>query len=161
MASRIISTTPFLAWGVINLFIGLWEVYAFNNREQLILEKRTIWEKIGKGEINIYNFWIEGWSEYCKVDSRYIYKPYVWVFELLNAIIAFLFLLGLILETPQVIRFLLILSIYNCMLYFISLLLENLYCQNNNKFARNWQFPIYYLISGIWIIVPAYLLNCM
>ena len=74
-------------WAVVNMLAGIWEVYAYKNRNQLKLETTTLWEKIARSEINIRNFWMEGWSEYCKVDSRYIIKQYVWGFELLNAVI--------------------------------------------------------------------------
>ena len=158
-STNIIFSLPFTSWACINLFVGLYEVYAFINKDKLKLEKQTLWEKMEKGDIDITNFWIEGWSEYSKVDSRYIYKHYVWGFEVLNAIIAFLFIFGIILEKKTFIYVLLVISMINCGLYFASLILENIYCQNKNQYARIWQFPIYYLISGIWLIVPYYLLS--
>ena len=71
-----ILTNLFYIWAIVNILAGIWEVYAFANRHLLRLEHKTVWEKIadGNGEITLANFWIEGWSEYCKVDSRYIYR---------------------------------------------------------------------------------------
>jgi hypothetical protein len=157
MSSRILLTTPFLAWGIINLFVGIWEVYVFRYRNDLRLESRTVWEKIANKEITISNFWIEGWSEYCKVDSRYIHHQYVWGFELVNAILAFVFILALILESKCMIILILTISIINCILYFATLLLEYFYNRLDINYAKWWQFPIYYFISSIWIIIPYYL----
>ena len=56
----------------------------------------SIWNNYKGNDI-----FIEAWNDYCKVDSRYItpYSPseYVWNFELLNFILATLFLLFLVL----------------------------------------------------------------
>mgnify|MGYP003351785351 CR=1 FL=1 len=76
-------TLYFYIWAILNLLVGIWEIYAFQNRDKLILDDTSFWNTSGFR----YNFWIDGWSEYCKVDSRYIYRQYVWFFELLNAII--------------------------------------------------------------------------
>jgi hypothetical protein len=62
-----------IIWTIINFCIGIWEIYIFINRKSLKLESKTLWEKIDNDQITFTNFWIEGWSEYCKVDSRYIY----------------------------------------------------------------------------------------
>ena len=67
----------FWIWAVVNILAGLWEIYAYSNRSQLSLTKTTLWQNIADGKVNIANFWIHGWSEYCKVDSRYIIKSYV------------------------------------------------------------------------------------
>jgi hypothetical protein len=152
------SVNPLITWGIINLCIGLYEIFAYVNRDKLKLEYRTFWNKIVKGEINIYNFWIEGWAEYCKVDSRYIYHPYVWYFELLNAFLAFAFIIALIFESQQYIKLILQISIINCSLYFVSLLLEYMNNRLETQYAKFWQYIIYYFISSIWIIVPYYLL---
>ena len=94
----------FWIWGIINLLTGIWELYAYNNRKKLKLETITIWEKINLGQINIYNFWLEGFSEYSKVDSRYIIKHYVWLFEIINAFISILFILFLISKNYELIK---------------------------------------------------------
>jgi hypothetical protein len=146
----------FYLWGVFNLLIGIWEIYIFSNRKKLKLEKRTVWDKIKKGDLK--NFFIEGWAEYCKVDSRYIYNDYVWTFELLNAFLAIIFLPALILKKYKLCKIILILMIINCVLYFITLFIELVAGKINTKYAKWWMFPIYYFISAIWIIFPIYLL---
>lgn len=153
-------------WAIANLLAGIWEIYAYSKRSQLTLEKRTLWDKIHSGQINIRNFWIEGWSEYCKVDSRYIIKPYVWGFELLNALFAVLFLFSLGCKSYRTLKIILFISIINCLLYFITLFWEVYYfsdarngiMENIKKYSKWWMLPIYYLISGIWLIVPMWLL---
>jgi hypothetical protein len=171
------SQPAFITWGIINIFAALWEVYAFINRGNLRLEYETIWEKMAKGQITLRNFWIEGWSEYCKVDYRYLFNfssgGYVWVFELLNVVLAFLFIPALLANSISTIKIILHIAIINCILYFVTLLLErikNELDKNNvtgfaryarytkyTKYARLWQYPVYFLISGIWLIVPLYL----
>jgi len=154
----------FWIWGIINLLTGIWELYAYNNRNNLKLENITIWEKINLGQINIYNFWLEGFSEYSKVDSRYIIKHYVWLFELINAFISILFILFLISKNYELIKIILIISIINCLLYFLTLFLEIYEIKDKNiinnikKYSKNWMLPIYYLISSIWLFVPIILL---
>lgn len=159
MSSRILlSSWPFITWAIVNLGAGIWEVYAYLNRSKLKLENETIWEKMGKGQINLKNFWMEGWSEYCKVDSRYMQEfskgGYVWLFELLNAFLAVVFIFSLVLGYSHVIKFILIIGIINCMAYFASLALEIWSCKLDTRFSRSWQYPVYYLISGIWLLVP-------
>lgn len=166
-------------WAICNLLAGIWEIYAYYNRSQLILEKTTLWEKIANNQINIKNFWIKGWSEYTKVDSRYIIKPYVWIFELLNAVISIIFITILLLGicnkafanaySISALKILLAISIFNCLLYFITLFWEyigignndndndNLVKENIKKYAQMWMLPAYYLISGIWLFVPIWL----
>lgn len=158
MSSRILSQPAFLTWAIINLAAGIWEVYAYINRSQLKLERKTVWEKMAKGEITISNFWIEGWSEYCKVDSRYLQNffagGYVWYFELFNAFLAVVFIFALALDMPNIIHIILVISIINCLGYFISLAIEAAQCRLDSRFSRKWQYPTYYLISGIWLLVP-------
>jgi hypothetical protein len=154
----------FWIWGIVNLLTGIWELYAYNNRKKLKLENITIWEKINLGQINISNFWLEGFSEYSKVDSRYIIKHYVWLFEIINAIISILFVLFLICKNYELIKIILIISIINCILYFLTLFMEVYIIKDENiinnikQYSKNWMLPIYYLISSIWIIVPSSLL---
>lgn len=145
----------FYIWGFFNLFIGIWEIYIFKNRHKLKLEKRTIWNKIGKNEIK--NFFIEGWSEYCKVDSRYIYNHYVWFFELLNAVLAIIFIPFLLFKKYKICKILLILTIINCIFYFITLFYELILKKIKTNYSKKWMFPVYYFISAIWIIIPFYL----
>lgn len=164
-------------WAIVNIGAGLWEIYAFRNRHLLKLESITLWEKLmNTKSINIYNFWIEGWSEYCKVDNRYLRKPvsYVWFFELLNAGMAFVFLWALIAKQYYIVKLILGIGIINCLAYFATLIwevimqchLENNLENRSEKYskliiekekAKWWMFPIYYLISGIWLIMPVYL----
>lgn len=145
-----------LIWGIVNLGAAVWEIYAYSNRNQLKIEKTSLWEKISRSQININNFWIEGWSEYCKVDSRYIYHQYVWFFELLNAFLAFVFIYALITNNYLLIKAILGISVINCIGYFVTLFLETITCRNiaNLKYTKWWMFPVYYLISGIWLIIP-------
>jgi hypothetical protein len=153
---------PFWTWAIINLLVGVWEVYTFKERSNLVLENQTIWSKMIKGEVTIKSFWLDAWSEYTKVDSRYIkeYSPseYVWAFELLNATLAVLFIVSLIMKKLKWIKWILGLQILNCFLYFLSLGIEagtNSTILNNMKtFASVWMFPVYYLICAIWLIVP-------
>ena len=65
-------TNIFVYWGIFNLFVGIWEIYAFANRDKLVLIPETIWNKIKNGSTTIKTFWLDAWIEYCKVDSRYI-----------------------------------------------------------------------------------------
>ena len=154
----------FWIWGILNLLTGIWELYAYNNRKNLKLENITIWDKINLGQINISNFWLEGFSEYSKVDSRYIIKQYVWLFEIINAIISILFILFLICKNYELIKIILMISIINCILYFLTLFMEVYIIKDENiinnikQYSKKWMLPIYYLISSIWIIVPSSLL---
>lgn len=158
MSSRILSHPAFLAWAIINLGAGIWEVYAYLNRTRLKLESETVWEKMAKGKITLSNFWLEGWSEYCKVDSRYTREfydgGYVWYFELLNAFLAVLFIFSLAFGYIDIIKMILIIGIINCLGYFATLALEIYICRIDNRFSRVWQYPTYYNISGIWLLVP-------
>lgn len=163
MTSRILSHPAFITWAIVNLGAGIWEVYAYLNRNQLKLEYITLWEKMAKGYITLSNFWIEGWNEYCKVDSRYLNEffqgGYVWWFELLNAFIAVVFIFALAFECIHIIQIILLIGILNCMGYFTSLALETWFCHLDNRVSRWWQYPVYYSISGIWLLVPLYLWN--
>ena len=132
--------------------------------------------KIIKSQITLSNFWIEGWSEYCKVDSRYTREfaagGYVWYFELLNAFLAVIFIFALAFGYITIIKIILLIGIVNCLGYFATLVLETWLCQAktlflakgsgciripcrlDRRFSRWWQYPAYYLISGIWLLVP-------
>ena len=151
-------------WGIINFLTGLWELYVYTNRKKLRLETTTIWDKMNDGKINSSNFWLEGFSEYSKVDSRYIIKHYVWIFELINAFISILFILFLVCKNYELVKLILMISIINCILYFLTLFIE-IYCNedksiinNIKQYSKKWMLPVYYLISSIWIFVPTLLL---
>jgi hypothetical protein len=162
----------FWFWGIFNLLIGIWELYAYNNRDKLVLSKDSIWKNISNGSTTFNTFWIDAWSEYCKVDSRYMKlysnKEYVWIFEISNFILAVLFLLLFILflinnkiTNLSRIKIILLLSIINCICYYLTLLIEiynnKVILDNITKYASNWNIIIYYLICSIWLIVPIYL----
>ncbi len=154
-------------WALFNLFIGIWELYAYTNRDKLILSSDSIWEKISNGSTTFNSFWIDAWSEYCKVDSRYIKKysnmEYVWMFELLNFILAILFFIFVYFMKNHIatIKFILLLSIINCTCYFLTLLIEiyknKVILDNIKEYASFWKIIIYYLICSIWLIIPTIL----
>ena len=150
-------------WAIFNLLIGIYEFYSYKNRDKIKLDNSSIWDrKIDRISINSNtNIFIESWNEYCKVDSRYIINPYVWTFELLNTVLATLFIIYLITKQIMFVKLILILQIINCSLYFFTLLLEfmynDLFVKNIKTYAKTWMFPVYYGISSIWIIVPLYL----
>ena len=160
----------FWSWGIFNLFIGVWEIYAFSNRDKLLLSSDSIWEKINNGITTFKTFWIDAWIEYCKVDSRYIkhysFSQYVWMFELLNFILATLFLLILSIRLIyknnykyiKILKLILFLSILNCVIYFISLFIEiykyKKILDNIKKYASRYNLIIYYFISSIWLTIP-------
>lgn len=153
---------PFWTWGIINLLAGIWEIYAFTERKNLILEKKTLWSKMLDGTTNVKAFWLDAWSEYTKVDSRYIkeYSPtqYVWTFELLNAILSILFIFSLFMKNLKFVKIILGLELINCIIYFTSLGIEagtnKIISMNMQVYASKWMFVIYYLICAIWLIVP-------
>jgi len=167
------------SWVIFNLFIGIWEIYIFIERDKLVLEKQSFWNKINNGNISINTLFIDAWSEYTKVDSRYIkkYSPYqyVWIFELLNAFLAIIFIIVLFMKNIKWIKYILLLELINCILYFLTLGIEisnsdsdndynnninsNTILNNIKNYASFWMIPVYYLISSIWIIVPILLLS--
>lgn len=151
-------------WAIFNILIGIYEFYSYKNRDKLKLDNSSIWDRKVKHDINNYidnDIFIESWNEYCKVDSRYIIKPYVWIFELLNTVLATLFIITLIMNNLLFIKGILILQIINCSLYFFTLLFEymynDLFVKNIKTYAKTWMFPLYYGISSIWVILPLYL----
>jgi hypothetical protein len=152
-------------WAIFNILIGIYEFYSYKNRDKIKLDNSSIWDRKIKNndddDDNKCNIFIESWNEYCKVDSRYIIKPYVWIFELLNLGLAALFIIFLITNQIVFVKLILILQIINCSIYFITLLLEfmynNLFVKNIKTYAKAWMFPVYYGISSIWIVLPLYL----
>lgn len=151
--------TKFWLWALFNLFAGWWEVYVFRKRNEMFLEDKTLWQKIYEGKINISNFWVEAWKEYCKVDARYIYRQYVWAFELLNAFISVLFIFFLAIGNFVVVKILLGISILNCLCYFITLAIDRIMFTSDSEkqYTKNWMYPFYYAVCSIWLIVPWYL----
>ena len=134
-------------WAIFNFIIGIYEIYCFINRDKL---------RIGYDRRSPI---IGSWSEYCRVDRRYITKPYVWLFELLNAALATVFLYVML--TTQSIRFsltllttLLWLQVVACSIYFITLYTD----KETLAEADRSRMPLYYGIASVWIIVPAALL---
>ena len=150
-------------WAIFNILIGIYEFYSYRNRDKLKLDNSSIWDKNVKDLNGADNndIFIESWNEYCKVDSRYIIKPYVWLFELLNLGLATLFIITLIMNNFLFMKGILILQVISCSLYFITLVLEfmynDLFVKNIKTYAKPWMFPLYYGISSIWIILPLYL----
>ena len=153
-------------WAIFNLCIGMYEVYVYKNKHKLRLNQKSIWNKCiwNKCIWNNYkgnDIFIEAWNDYCKVDSRYIYKHYVWIFELLNAGLSVLFIIALFMNKKTYIKNILFLQIINCSLYFLTLVFEMLYnkrfVENIKTYAKTWMIPLYYGISLIWILIPYYL----
>ena len=137
-------------WVIFNIFIGIYEIYCYQNRHLLNLERFPKWNASV----------LASWNEYCRVDPRYVVKPYVWNFELLNAFYAFVFVFVL-LYYPDGILPLLLLEIISCSLYFLSLGYE---CVTDEEIYQNiWKHStitnriVYYGISSIWIVVPVWL----
>ena len=145
-------------WAVFNILVGMYELYVYEYKKKLKLNYSSIWNKSHHTNKNIF---IEIWNEYCKVDSRYINKHYVWIFELLNAGLSILFIIALIINKKIVIKNILFLQIINCFLYFFTLLFEIMYSKsfvkNIKTYAKIWMIPMYYGISMIWIFIPYYL----
>jgi len=138
------------AWVIFNIFIGIYEIYCYHYRYLLNLDNFPIWN----------SSIIASWNEYCRVDPRYVVKPYVWNFELLNAFYAFVFVFVLLYYQEGIVP-LLLLEIISCSLYFLTLGYEfavddDLYqIMLNNSTITNR--IVYYGISSIWIIAPLYL----
>ena len=147
-------------WIFSNLVIGLYELYTFYNRERLQLNEETIWSNLAIAKSKT-GFLLDAWSEYCKVDGRYIanWGQYVWLFEIANAASS----VGLcgfwLIGNYQIARWIICFQLVNCVSYFASLAVEKLRGMEISKYARWWMFVIYYSISSIWIIIPSLLLQ--
>ena len=148
-------------WAIFNLCIGMYEIYVYKNKDKLRLNQESIWNKCIWNNYKGNDIFIEAWNDYCKVDSRYIYKHYVWIFELLNAGLSVLFIIALFMNKKISIKNILFLQLINCSLYFLTLVLEMLYnkrfVENIKTYAKPWMIPLYYGISLIWILMPYYL----
>ena len=152
-------------WAIFNLCIGMYEIYVYKNKDKLRLNEMSIWNNYKGNDI-----FIEAWNDYCKVDSRYIYKHYVWIFELLNAGLSVLFIIALFINKKTYIKNIsitniLFLQLINCSLYFLTLVLEMLYnksfAKNIKTYAKTWMIPLYYGISLVWIFIPYYLYSSL
>ena len=139
-------------WVIFNIFIGIYEIYCFQNRHLLSLTNIPKWN----------SSILATWNEYCRVDPRYIMKYYVWMFELLNAFYAFLlFFLLFYNYNTKWIKHILFLEIISCSLYFLTLIYE----YNTDPKIRDSILEkstttnriLYYIMSSIWIIIPVYL----
>ena len=137
-------------WVIFNIFIGIYEIYCYKNRDLLSLERIPKWNSSV----------IASWNEYCRVDPRYVLKEYVWTFELLNAFYAFI-LIYILLYNQELIKYILLLEIISCVLYFLTLIYEVLSDKiiryNISKKSTITNRFLYYGISSIWIILPVYL----
>ena len=138
------------SWVIFNIFIGIYEIYCYQNRNLLNLETFPVWNSSV----------LATWNEYCRVDPRYVVKHYVWNFELLNAFYAFIFVF-ILLYYPEGIVPLLLLEIISCSLYFLSLGYEFMVDEEiSQMILENSTITnriVYYGISSIWIIVPVWL----
>jgi len=137
-------------WVIFNIFIGMYEVHCYQHRNLLNLENIPKWNSSV----------IASWNEYCRVDPRYVWKEYVWYFELLNAFYAFIFIFVLLFY-KNAIKYILLLEIISCSLYFLTLFYEIIVDENIKKKIMETSSIqnriVYYGISSIWIIVPVYL----
>jgi hypothetical protein len=138
----------------------------YKNKHKLRLNQESLLWNNYKGN----DIFIEAWNDYCKVDSRYIHKHYVWFFELLNAGLSVLFIVALTMNKKTNIKHIsikniLFLQLLNCSLYFLTLLFEMLYNKNFvetiKTYAKPWMIPVYYGISFIWIFIPYYLYSSL
>ena len=130
-------------WAVFNFIIGIYEIYCFINRNKLRIGFYAERPVIGS------------WSEYCRVDSRYIYKPYVWGFELLNAALATVFLYVMMTsQSITLLTYILTLQVIACSIYFITLYKD----KETLVKAEETKVTLYYGISSVWIIAPLILL---
>lgn len=140
-------------WVIFNIFIGLYEIHCYNYRHLLDLDNIPVWN----------SSIIASWNEYCRVDARYVVKEYVWNFELLNAVYAFLlvFILFFYKNATAIIPYILLLEIVSCSLYFLTLGYEfltdeTIYQMMLDKSTMRDRV-LYYGMSSIWIFVPIYL----
>ncbi len=142
-------------WILFNLVISLYELYCYNNYEKLGIDKKN-------------NIILDSWSEYSRVDPRYVlnknndYK-YVWNFELFNVVNTILLTLFYLNNKPNMninINIILISQLLATSLYFSTLItsdkeIKETIIKNSTKTKR----ILYYFISSIWILVPLYFLS--
>ena len=146
---------PFLfGWLWFNLWIAIYEMYIVYRRKQLTDEKCQpgFWSKSSSP----WTFWKDAWNEYtCFSDTRYLDpNDFVFVIELINAILVLMMWFLFITNQINSIYPLLILQAYHCGIYFVSLWYSK---------KINSMYPIklysYLLISALWIIIPIYTLS--
>ena len=140
------------AWLWFNLWIAIYEMYIVYKRKQLTKEKCKpgFWSRS-----NSFNtFWKDAWNEYtCFSDTRYLDSyDFVFVIELINAILVLMMWFLLFMNLPAFIYILLILQAYHCGIYFVSLW----YSQKINRQAP-LKLVSYLLISALWFLIPIYL----
>lgn len=145
------TTVPPLLFGWLwfNLWIAIYEMYIVYCRKQLTKEKCQpgFWSKMNSFQI----FWKDAWNEYtCFSDTRYL-EPYdfVFVIELINAILVLMMWFLLITKQMKGIYLLLLIQAYHCGIYFISLW----YSQKINRLVP-WKTWLYLWISALWILIP-------
>ncbi len=142
------------AWLWFNLWIAIYEIYIVYQRKTLTKEKchPGFWSK----DTTWNTFWKDAWNEYtCYSDTRYLNpNDFVFIIELINAILVILLWFALASSNPAWIYILLLIQAYHCCIYFISL-------WHNQKINHAYPIKLYgYLaISALWIIIPIYTLS--
>ena len=136
-------------WLWFNLWIAIYEMYIVYQRKQLKKEKcqSGFWSKMN----SFQTFWKDAWNEYtCFSDTRYL-EPYdfVFVIELINAILVLIMWFLLVIKQMKGIYLLLLIQAYHCGIYFISLW----YSQKINTQVP-WKTWLYLWISALWIFIP-------
>ncbi len=138
-------------WILFNLIISLYELYCYNNNEKLGYDKKS-------GS----NIILDSWSEYSRVDPRYVINKYkyVWNFELINVVNTILLTLFYLNNKNLYINIILFSQLLATSLYFSTLITSNkeikdIIIKKSTKPKR----IIYYFISSLWILVPLYFLS--
>ncbi len=138
-------------WILFNLIISLYELYCYNNNEKLGFDKKS-------GS----NIILDSWSEYSRVDPRYVINKYkyVWNFELFNVVNTILLTLFYLNNKNLYINIILFSQLLATSLYFSTLITSNkeikdIIIKKSTKPKR----IIYYFISSLWILVPLYFLS--
>lgn len=170
---KIIVGKLLVIWIFFNFIIGIYEIAGWYYNNHLYLEDTIWWNNLV--ECKSSNYLIDSWSEYSKVDTRYVNKKYVWIFEIINFITALylvIILLNYAFNTNTTnrydniniitIKWIILIQLLNCVGYFASLFYEFLVDRVNiTRYAKWWMYLLYYGISSIWIIIPSYLLLIM
>lgn len=145
-------------WILFNLVISLYELYCYNNYHKLGINNKN-------------NIILDSWSEYSRVDPRYIINSqikgndytYVWNFELFNVFNTILLTIFYLTNKQYNINIILISQLLATSLYFSTLLITvksnkeiKEIIVNNSTYTKRM---LYYFISSIWILVPLYFLS--
>jgi hypothetical protein len=141
-------------WLWFNLFIAIFEFYVVYHKNKFSEGKcpRDYWR-----EHVDQDFWLKTWHEYtCQSDRRYLDKhSFVFNIELTNAVLVVLLWICYILGFAPGVVALLLIQIWVCVYYFLTLPL--------NRRDINTENPIktvsYLFISSWWIFVPVYVLT--